>query len=64
MPNSVQETTWLVEAAQWKAPSEKEMESLRANNMFTLVPSTVTLVGIKFIDSRWMFNAKKTDNAY
>ena len=43
----------LPEAICWKAASDKEMESLRANKVYDLVPTTSIPTGQKAISSRW-----------
>ena len=49
--------------AQWKAASDKEMASLKMNNVYTLLPATSVLAGHKIIGSRWVHKVK-ADNSH
>ena len=48
---------------QWKAASDKEMASLKKNNVYTLLPVTSVPAGHKIIGSRWVYKAK-ADNSH
>ena len=47
----------------WKAVSDKEVASLKKNNVYTLVPATVVPIGHKIIGSRWVYKVK-ADKSY
>ena len=49
--------------AHWKAASDKEVASLKKNNVYTLVPATAVPAGHKIIGSRWMYKVK-ADKSY
>ena len=49
--------------AQWKAASDKEMASLKKNNVYTLLPATSVPAGHKIIGSRWVYKVK-ADNSH
>ena len=50
--------------AQWKAASDKEMASLKKNNVYTLLPATSVPAGHKIIgSSRWVYKVK-ADNSH
>ena len=49
--------------AQWKAGSDKEMASLKYNNVYTFLPATSVPAGHKIIGSRWVYKVK-ADNSH
>ena len=49
--------------AHWKAAFDKEVASLKENNVFTLVPATAVSAGHKIIGSRWVYKVK-ADKSY
>ena len=49
--------------AQWKAASDKEMASLKMNNVYTLLPATSVPAGHKIVGSRWVYKVKE-DNSH
>ena len=49
--------------AHWKAASDKEVASLKKNNVYTLVPATAVPVGHKIVGSRWVYKVK-ADKSY
>ncbi|CAN0562946.1 unnamed protein product, partial [Laminaria digitata] len=49
--------------AQLKAASDKEMASLKKNNVYTLLPATSVPAGHKIIGSRWVYKVK-ADNSH
>ena len=53
-PNTFKEAMTLPAKAQWKAASDKEMASLKKNNVYTLLPATSVPAGHKIIGSRWV----------
>lgn len=53
-----QEAMRLPEEKQWKAASDKEMESLPSNFVFTLVPMTAIPAGRKAIGFWWAYKVK------
>ena len=44
--------------AQWKAASDKEVTSVKRNNVYTLLPMTAVSTGHKIIGSRWVHKVK------
>ena len=52
IPNTFKETMTLPAKAHSKAASDKEVASLKKNNVFTLVPATVVPAGHKIVGSR------------
>ena len=48
---------------QWKATSDKEIASLKKNNVYTLLPATSVPVEHKVIGSRWVYKVK-ADNSH
>ena len=48
--------------AQRKATSDKEMESLKKNNVYTFLPATSVSAGHKIVGSRWVYKVK-ADNS-
>ena len=44
--------------AHWKAASDKEIASLKKNNVYTLVPATAVPAGHKIVGSRWVYKFK------
>ena len=53
-PNTFSEAMNLPAKTQWKAASDKEMASLKKNNVYTLLPATSVPAGHKIIGSRWV----------
>ena len=51
-PNTLKEAMTLPAKSQWKAASDKEMASLKKNNVYTLLPATSVPAGHKIIGSR------------
>ena len=49
--------------AHWKATSDKEVASLKNNNVYTLVPATAVPAGHKIVGSRWVYKVK-ADKSY
>ena len=47
----------------WKAASDKEVASLKKNNVYTLVPATAVPAGHKIVGSRWVYKVK-ADKSY
>ena len=62
-PNTFKEAMTLPAKAQWKAASDKEVASLKRNNVYTLLPATSVPTGHKVIRSRWVYKIK-ADNTY
>ena len=58
IPNTFKETMTLPLKAHWKAASDKEVASLKKNNVYTLVPATAVSTGHKIIGSRWVYKVK------
>ena len=56
--NTFKEATTLLAKAHWKAASDKEVASLKKNNVYTLVPATAIANGHKIIGSRWVCKVK------
>ena len=48
--------------AQWKAASDKEMASLKKNNVYILLPATFVPEGHKIIGRRWVYKVN-ADNS-
>ena len=62
-PNTLKDAMALSEAARGNAASDKEMERLRAHNIYDLVPITSISTGQKAISSRWVYEVK-ADNSF
>ena len=62
-PNTFKEATTLPAKAQWKAAPDKEVASLKRNNVYILLPATSVLTGHKGIGSRWVYKIN-VDNTY
>ena len=58
IPNTLKEAMTLPAKAHWKAASNKEVASLKKNNVYTLVPATAVPAGHKIIGSRWVYKVK------
>ena len=58
IPNTFKEAMTLPAKAHWKAASDKEVASLKKNNVYTLVPATAVPAGHKIIGSRWVYKVK------
>ena len=58
IPNTFKEATTLPAKAHWKAASDKEVASLKMNNVYTVVPATAVPAGHKIIGSRWVYKVK------
>ena len=63
IPNNFKEAMTLPAKAQWKAASDKEVASLKKNNVYTLLPMTAVPTGHKIIGSRWVYKVK-ADNSH
>ena len=63
IPNTFKEAMTLLAKAHWKAASDKEVASLKKNNVYTLVPATAVPAGHKIIGSRWVCKVK-ADKSY
>ena len=63
IPNTFKEAMTLPAKAHWKAASDKEVASLKKNNVYTLVPTTAVPAGHKIIGSRWVYKVK-ADKSY
>ena len=63
IPNTFKEAMTLPAKAHWKAALDKEVASLKKNNVYTLVPATVVSTGHKIIGSRWVYEVK-ADKSY
>ena len=63
IPNTFKEAITLPAKAHWKAASDKEVASLKKNNVYTLVPATAVLAGHKIVGSRWVYKVK-ADKSY
>ena len=63
IPNTFEEAITLPAKAQWKAASDKEMASLKNDNVDTLLPATSVPAGHKIIGSRWVYKVK-ADNSH
>ena len=48
----------LLPKAQWKEASDKEMTSLKKNNVYTFLPATSVPAGHKIVGSRWVYKVK------
>ena len=55
IPNTFKQAMTLPAKAQWKAASDKEVASLKTNNVYTLLPMTAVPTGHKIIGSRWVY---------
>ena len=62
-PNTFKEVMPLPAKAQRKAASDKEMASLKKNNVCTLLPATSVPAGHKIIGGRWVYKVK-VDNSH
>ena len=58
IPNTFKEAMTLLAKAHWKAASDKEVASLKKNNVYTLVPATAVPAGHKIVGSRWVYKVK------
>ena len=63
IPNTFKEVMTLPTKAHWKAVSDKEVASLKKNNVYTLVPATTVPAGHKIVGSRWVYKVK-ADKSY
>ena len=63
IPKTSKEVMTLPAKAQWKAASDKEVASLKKNNVYTLVPVTAVPADHKIIGSRWVYKVK-ADKSY
>ena len=63
IPNTFKEAMTLPAKAHWKAASDKEVASLKKNNVYTLVPATAAPAGHKIVGSRWVYKVK-ADKSY
>ena len=63
IPNTSKEAMTLPAKAHWKAASDKEVASLKKNNVYTLVPATAVPAGHKIVGSRWVYKVK-ADKSY
>ena len=63
IPNTFKEAMALPAKAHWKVASDKEVASLKKNNVYTLVPATAVPAGHKIIGSRWVYKVK-ADKSY
>ena len=62
-PNTFKEAMTLPAKAHWKAASDKEIASLKKNNVYTLVPATAVPAGHEIVGSRWVYKVK-ADKSY
>eukprot|EP00903_Cladosiphon_okamuranus_P017944 g16511.t1 len=58
LPNTFKEAKASSHSAQWTAAMNKELASLKANNVYDLIPRTAVPAGYKVIGSRWVFKVK------
>ncbi len=58
LPNTFKEAKASSHSAQWIAAMNKELASLKANNVYDLIPRTSVPAGYKVIGSRWVFKVK------
>ena len=58
IPNTFKEAITLPAKAHWKAASDKEVASLKKNNIYTLVPATAVPTCHKIVGSRWVYKVK------
>ena len=58
IPSTFREAMSLPEAAEWKAATTKELNSLKDLGVHTLVPKSTIPPGKKHIGSRWVFKRK------
>ena len=63
IPNTFKEAMTLLAKAHWKAAYDKEIASLKKNNVHTLVPATAVPAGDKIVGSRWVYRVK-ADKSY
>ena len=63
IPNTFKEAMTLPAKAHWKATSDKEVASLKKNNVYTLVPATAVPADHKIVGSRWLYKVK-ADKSY
>ena len=61
--NTFKEAMTLPTKTHWKAASDKEVASLKNNNVYTLVPATAGPAGHKIIGCRWVYKVK-ADKSY
>ena len=58
IPNTFKEAMTLPAKSHWKVASDKEVASLKNNNIYTLVPATAVLAGHKIVGYRWVYKVK------
>eukprot|EP00903_Cladosiphon_okamuranus_P017600 g16211.t1 len=58
LPDTFKEAKASSHSAQWIAAMNKELASLKANNVYDLIPRTAVPAGYKVIGSRWVFKVK------
>ena len=58
IPNAFKEAMTLPAEEHWKAASDKEVASLKKNDLYTLVPASAVPAGHKIIGSRWVYKVK------
>ena len=58
IPNAFEEAMTLPAKAHWKAASDKEVASLKKNNVYTLVPAAAVPADHKIVGSRWVNKVK------
>ena len=63
IPNTFKEAMTLPAKAHCKAASDKEVASLKKNNVYTHVPAIAVPAGHKIIGSRWVYKVK-ADTSY
>ena len=63
IPNAFKEAMTLPAKAHWKAASDREVASLKKNNVYPLVPATAVPAGHKIVGSRWVYKVK-ADKSY
>ena len=63
IPHTFHEATNLPDKELWKAASDREMDSLKRNNVYSLVPSSSVPSEPTLIGSRWVFKTK-ADSSY
>eukprot|EP00752_Nemacystus_decipiens_P006651 g5979.t1 len=58
LPNTFKEAKASSHSAQWTAAMNKELTSLKENNVYDLIPRKRVPAGCKVIGSRWVFKVK------
>ena len=58
LPNTFKEAKASSHSAQWTAAMNKELASLKENDVYDLIPRTFVSAGCKVIGSRWVFKVK------